>query len=56
MGLLKDLYDDVVNGIIKDNSVIQEIVSQTQKEDATIGLYNPNSCPCDYGICNECKW
>lgn len=57
MGLIKDLYDKMINGTLtkeEKEALHKEVISQHQKDDTPTGLYIPNSCPCGYGICSEC--
>lgn len=57
MGILKDLYDNMINGTLtkeEKETLHKAVISQHQKDDTPAGLYTPESCPCDFGICDEC--
>lgn len=57
MGLLKEMYDKLINGTITKEErerLHRVVISQHQKDDTPTGLYAPDSCPCDFGICDEC--
>ena len=57
MGLIKDLYDKMIEGTLTDreHEMLQKtVISQHDKDDTPTGLYAPDSCPCTYGMCDEC--
>lgn len=58
MGLIKEIYDKLIDGTItKDEreKLHKVVISQHQKDDTPSGLYATDKCPCDFGICNECR-
>lgn len=34
--------------------ITEKITNKGQGNNSPVGFYNPESCPCEYGICNEC--
>lgn len=57
MGLLKALYDKMIDGTLTNEEKAElhkVVISQHQKDDTPAGLYAPKSCPCNFGICDEC--
>lgn len=57
MGVLIEMYDKLVSGTLSEEerkALHKVVISQHQKDDTPTGLYAPNSCPCNFGICNEC--
>lgn len=57
MGLLMELYDKLITGTISKEErerLHKAVISQHQKDDTPAGLYAPDHCPCNFGICDEC--
>ena len=57
MGVLLDLYKKMSDGSINDQErkcLHNLVINQHQKDDTPTGVYASKSCPCDFGICDEC--
>lgn len=57
MGVLKQMYDKLADGSItveERKALHSEVIKQHQKDDTPTGLFAPDSCPCEYGMCGEC--
>lgn len=54
MGILKDLYDNMMSENLENKKTIRVTISQGEDKPLYTGLYTPESCPCGFGICGEC--
>lgn len=57
MGVIMELYEKMVNGTLtkeEEKELHDMVINQHDKPDQPAGLYNPDKCPCEFGICSEC--